>query len=139
MYRITPPVLRRWATVEPECSGQSADAPDRRCDQNYGEHEEPSRFDQLERPEPAGRLVGGPQPVPVLHEVLHRAGVLRDPAFPGQLWWCSLEDLAELGHADPVAAPGGPLLADDPRRARRHPHTGVAGDKRPQVVLAQVE
>src|SRR5580700_12045327 len=121
----------------PGSGGAPADQPDGRGDEQYRQREQPAALDPLEWPEPAAWLVAGPQRVPVLDEVLVHGGVvLRDPALPPGQLRRPLEDLAEHGLADRLAALGVPLLADDPGEAGR---VRVLDQQRRHVVLAQVK
>ena len=55
--------------------GAAADQPDGRDDEQQGERQQPAALDELERPEPAGRLVARHLREAVLDEVLHRVDV----------------------------------------------------------------
>ena len=73
--------------------------PDRRGDEECGQHKEPTPLNQLEGPEPTGWLIGRQLRVSVLNEVPPRIERLRDPAFPSELWSTALKDLIEHGLA----------------------------------------
>jgi hypothetical protein len=60
----------------------AADEPDGRGDEEQGEREQPAAFDELEWPEPAGRLVVGPLRVAVLGEALPNKSRLAELAGP---------------------------------------------------------